>query len=578
MNHLRFARPARVLCWLRCRRASRCRRDVETIAALLLLTLWGLAPIAAAAPDVDLHELSWYVHVDLIDAGAGEDLAYWQVVIDASVASGNQLLEGGQGPFDAPCCTRLGRNVSVTTFGTVGDGLDVLDTFTEQNTIAGTGGLGSRAFLIDSINYCGGSAPLSIGCALRPSCSGNGNDDPTLWMIVTVDSFDSETLPMVIVHERGHNACLNHVSNAECQIMQETILIPGLGGCMTASECTDYQAGRTTTASGLECSCFDNGGAILADGTVCTEVTNGLCSGGLCGVFSDAGVQLIAAAAPGTAAGAPPDDALRISALKGEWTTLAQFSPAADDIRGLAYAWDSSTLFGVVPTVGDDSIVTVDPVAGTIISVVGTISNGALEIVSMAYDPGATNSASDDRLLVLEAGGTFGEIRSIDPAGPSSTTLLGSLIWLDTHEFTGLAYDSLQGKLFAATPFGPDGLYEIDLSSCPPSPCTSNQVAGSGQFREDASLSYSPISGMLYLVGTAFTGVRTFYNVIDPTTGASVETLSLDIFTPAGLAAIPEPGFGAGLGLGLLSLVGAALFRRGVDELERTRGATRKGT
>ncbi len=272
-------------------------------------------------------------------------------------------------------------------------------------------------------------------------------------------------------------------------------------------------------------------------------------------------IETLPRAGPNTAAGGPPDDALRLSALKGEWTTLAQFSPAADDVRGMAYAWDSSTLYGVVPTVADDSIVTIDPDEGTILSVVGTISNGALEIVSMAYDPGATNSPADDRLLVLQAGGTLGEIRWIDPAAPSTSNLLGTLIWGGTTQFTGLAYDSLQGKLFAATPFGPDGLYEIDLSTCPPSPCVSDQIFGAAQFRDDASLSYSPITGMLYLVGTAFGGARTFYNVIDPSTGASVETLSLDVFTPAGLAAVPEPGFAMGLSFGLLGLAGAVKWR-----------------
>ena len=535
---------------------------IPTLAVLWMLCVcW--APVAKSAPAVDLHELNWFVHVDLINAGAGQDLAYWQGVIDDAVRSGNGLLEGGQGPFDTPCCTRLGRSVSVTTFGTPGDGLDIMDTGSDQTAIANAGGAGSNAFLIDSLTYCGGSAPGAIGCAINPSCSGNGNDDPTVWMVVSVDSFDSGTLPAVIAHERGHNACLVHVAAAECQLMQASVFTPGLGGCLTASECSNYRLGRTTTASGLTCSCFDNGGSILPEGAVCTEVANGLCSGGLCDVFdSDAGVRLIAAAAPNTSAGGPPDDALQISALKGEWTTLAQLSPAADDVRGMAYAWDSSTLYGVIPTVADDSIVTIDPNTGTIISVVGSISNGALEIVSMAYDPGATNSPSDDRLLVLEAGGTLGEIRWIDPAAPSTTNLLGTLIWGGTTQFTGLAYDSIQGKLFAATPFGPDGIYEIDLSTCPPSPCVSNQIVGAQQFRDDASLSYSPITGMLYLVGTAFNGARTFYNVIDPSTGASVETLSLDVFTPAGLAAIPEPGFGIGLGFGLLGLAGAGKWRR----------------
>jgi len=384
-------------------------------------------------------------------------------------------------------------------------------------------------------------------------------------MVVTVDSLDSGTLPAVVAHERGHNACLSHVSGAECQLMQGTVFTPGNGGCLAASECTNFQLARTTTSSGLECSCFDNGGVALADGAICTEQTNGLCSGGLCGVFSgDAGVRLIAAAAPGTASGGPPDDSLTISTLSGDWSTLAQFSPAADDVRGMAYAHDSETLYGVVPTVGDDEIVTIDPTTGTILAVVGTITNGALEIVSMAYDPGPTNLAGDDRLLVLQAGGVLGEIRWIDPALPSVTNLLGTLIFGGTNLFTGLAYDSIHGKLFAATPYSSDGLYEIDLSTCPPSPCAAGQVPGANLERNDASLSFSPITGMLYLVGTLdYVVVQTTdYNVIDPLTGASVMTLNVDAFTPAALAAVPEPGFGLALGMGALGLASASRRRR----------------
>ena len=199
------------------------RRSIANLTALfgvssgLVCLVFGLLSpsVAASAPAVDLHELNWYVHVDLIDVGSGEDLAYWQSVIDASVASGNGLLEGGQGPFDQPCCTRLGRSVSVTTFGTPTDGLDVVDSAEDQEAISNAGGPGSNAFLVDSMTHCGVSAPAAVGCAIKPdSCS--NNDDPDLWMIVTVESLDSETLPMVIAHERGHNACLPHVAVAEC--------------------------------------------------------------------------------------------------------------------------------------------------------------------------------------------------------------------------------------------------------------------------------------------------------------------------------------------------------------------------
>jgi hypothetical protein len=530
--------------------------SASTIRRRLFVALFGLLAVGLpagrveAVPAVNLHQLRWHVHIDLIDAGAGRDLAYWQGVIDAAMASANPLLEGRQGPFDRACCTRLARTLAVSTFGTPGDGRDVLDSLSEQNAFNTAGSPGSHAFLIDSMTYCGGSVPTAIGCAERPSCNGNGGDDPNLWMVVTVDAFDDDILAAVTAHERGHNACLAHVSNAECQLMQGIVFSPGLAGCLTTSECTNYRAARTTTSSGQECSCHTDAGAIVPDQTLCSDVPVGLCSGGLCGsgsTLGSAGVRLLAAAAPGSAAGGPPDDAIKISALSGHWSSLGQFAPSSDDVRGLEYAHDSATLYGVVPTVGDDRIVTIDPATGRITATVGTLANGADEIISLAYDPGDTSAKGDDRLLVIEVGTLAGELRSISPASPSSSTLLGSLAFAPSSAalFTGLAYDSIHDKLFAASPFGPNGLYVIDLTSCPPSPCDSIAVEGSeqraGLFRDDASLAFSPATGMLYLVGTSYAGERTFFDVVDPVTGASVDTLSLDVFTPAGLAVVPEP-------------------------------------
>ncbi|MAG30179.1 MAG: hypothetical protein CL908_04695 [Deltaproteobacteria bacterium] len=551
------------------RNRARWTRQAEVAMGAFLLLVLLRPQVASSGPAVDLHDLTWYVHVDLIDVAAGEDLPFWQSAIDAAVDTANVLLEGGQGPFDEPCCTRLSRTASVTTFGSTGDGLDVIDSGSDQAAIAAFGGSGSNAFLVDSISHCSGSAPSAIGCAWRPSCNGNGNDDPHLWMLATVESFDSGTLAIVVAHERGHNACLEHVSTAECQIMQGTIYTPGLGGCLMAGECTNYRAGRTTTSSGLECGCHDILGGLEPDGTHCSEVAaGGICSGGLCGAYDGgAAVQLVMAADPGLISGGPPDDSLRISALAGDWTNLGPYSGGSPaQVRAIAYAADSDTLYGVVPTVNDDSIVMIDSATGTILSFVGTIGNGADEIVSMAYDPGATTATGDDRLIVLEvhsSGSNFlGEFRWIDPASPSTANLLGSIVWNDAHLVTGLAYDSLQDKLFAASPFGPDGLYEVDLGSCPPSPCDMTQVSGARLFRDDASLSYSPRTGMLYLVGTVFGGARTFYDVIDPTTGTSVETLSLDVFTPAGLAAVPEPDISATLFVSALVIFVTASLRR----------------
>lgn len=549
----------------------RARIVAFALLSLILLLSPGLALPAAAAPDVDLHELTWYVHVDLIDPGAGEDLAFWQAQIDASVASANELLEGPQGPADTPCCTRFTRNVAVATFGTSGDGLDVMDSAADQSAIASHSSTGSAAYLIDSMTWCGASSPAAIGCAVRPGCDGDGSDDPDLWMVVTVEAYDDEVLPSVIAHERGHNACRMHETTDECQLMQPSVAIPGLAGCLTASECSDIQDARTTTSSGLSCTCQDMAGAIEADGTACSELAGGVCSGGLCGdAAGDAGVTLLGSAAPGVASGGAVDDAIEISALKGAWSTLGVWSVGSDEITALTHAYDSNTTYGIVATAGDDSVVVVDAATGTITSTVGAIANGSDLITGMAYDPGATSDPSDDRLIVLEVTtADTGEFRAIDPASPGTASLLGSLAFTPASAFSGLAYDPVAERLYIATPFNPS-MWQVDLSTCPPGSCSTTGITGTPWFRSDASLAYSPETQLLYLVGTSFGGTRTFYNVIDPATWTSVETVSLDVFRPDGLAALPNsaattppvPSMNSVAGALLVaSIVGAVLAR-----------------
>ncbi len=515
----------------------RTRRLATAAACLVGLVATGAAsPSGAAPPTADLHELTWNVHVDLIDAGAGRDLAFWQGVLETAMAEANLLLEGNQGTLDQACCTRI-EPVTVVTFGTPGDGLDVIDSAADSAWLQ-TVGTGSQAFLVDSLSWCGGPALGAIGCANLPSCTGNPNDDPDLVMTVTVDALDSEVLGATVAHERGHNACLPHVDTATCQLMRPS----AGGGCLSVSECTNLMAGRTGT--GGSCGCHDGAGGLLADGSFCAEVADGQCSGGVCGgASSDAAVTLIASAAPESADGGATDDALRISALPGGWVTLGAFTPTGEEITGLAYATDSDTLFGVIPTLADDLVVSVDRDTGAVIATLGTIANGSDRLEALAYDPGGTGLESDDRLLALESDGTFEDLVEIDPANPNSRVILGPLANGGMNGYRGLAYDSLQDRLFVASPF-PGGISEI-ATSCSINCAVTPLYATGGIPRFDASLAYSATTGKLYVsgtqVGTQTLGRRNLYDVVDPVTWERRDSRTVQAFTPAGLAALPPP-------------------------------------
>jgi hypothetical protein len=420
--------------------------------------------------------------------------------------------------------------VTLQTFGTPSDGLDVVDAG-DFNVISALGGSGSRAFLVDSINSCGGGP--AIGCAHFPACNSTLDDDPNMIMIVTMDAEDSGVLGIVIAHERGHNACLSHVSSNTCELMRRTVA----GGCLSASECDDYTTARTTT--GGSCVCHDDASGPEVDGLACTDgPIVGQCSGGICGeTTADAGVQLMAAGCPESTTCAIRDDPLLMSGVPGGWNDLGAFGGT---ITGLAHDPDSDTLYGIQDGDGDDVLVEVDPSTGAISSTIGTIT-GHDDVISLGFDPGATASPTDDRLLALSTddNGDFEDLIELDPSS-GAPTFLGELSTGVSGNFQGLAYDSANQSLYASG-FAGGGLYEIDISSCGnPNWCTTTEVTSVDLTRIDSGLAYSRDSGRLYLVGRQNSS-RVFYNAIDTTTFAATTRIGIDGYSIGGLSAIPVP-------------------------------------
>ncbi len=506
-------------------------RAVYPIAMLLgAITLAGTP--ALAAPTANLHEVKWFVHVDMI--GGGLDLAYYENILDLALDDVRINLEGNQGPVDTTCCSQIVKEehspgVTLETFGTTGDGLDVIDAG-DFDAIKLLGGSGSRAFLIDSINHCGGGP--AIGCATRPNCNSTPDDDPTLTMAVTMDAEDSGVLGVVIGHERGHNSCLPHSASNTCELMRSAVA----GGCLSAAECDDFTDGRTTT--GGSCVCHENAGGPSVDGLACTDgPIVGQCSGGICGeTTADAGVQLMAAGCPESTSCADKDDPLLMSGVPGGWTDQGEIGAT---IKGFAHDPDSDTLYGIQEVIGDDDLlVTVNSSTGAITSTVGTIT-GHDDVIALAFDPGATANPGDDRLLALSSDGDFEDLIEIDPTNGTPSVLQGLSVGVGGN-FQGLAYDSENQKLYTSG-FAGGSLWEIDISACGnPWFCTTTEVTSVDLTRINSGLAYSRDTERLHLVGSQSSG-RIFYNSIDTTTFEATTRVGIHDFDIGGLSAIPVP-------------------------------------
>jgi len=146
--------------------------------------------------------------------------------LDATFYDGN--LRTGRSDFtgDVSCCARMIRSGNAATFGTMTDGLDVVDNFSEQSSVMNNNA--GRGHVVRIINYCGGTGSNIIGCAWQ---GGKG------FMVVrTLPQWSEGVLWM---HEYGHNAGTVH--NAETQyIMYHTNF--GTNNGMNATECGKYHS------------------------------------------------------------------------------------------------------------------------------------------------------------------------------------------------------------------------------------------------------------------------------------------------------------------------------------------------
>jgi cysteine-rich repeat protein len=137
-------------------------------------------------------------------------------------------LRTGRADFgaDVSCCVLVTRSGSALTFGTAGDGLDIIDNEPELEAVLNDST--ARTKIVRTINYCSGPGMNIIGCAGTPGDS---------MAVVRRTSLGSEAV--LWMHEYGHNTGLGHNSTSR-YIMFGTD--NGSNDGMSQSECDAFHA------------------------------------------------------------------------------------------------------------------------------------------------------------------------------------------------------------------------------------------------------------------------------------------------------------------------------------------------
>jgi len=168
----------------------------------VLVALAGLSlllPTRAQAQHVDPDARA---HAQDLTFALHPDSAIPTATVDSALQTGTRLLQRCDATpaadQDVACGVTLRRSGGIGTFGTTGDGLDVITTDAEMNTVIADGA--ARVKIVTSISACGGQInPSIIGCGFV-GASG----------IVSESGLGVTLMGEELTHEFGHNQGLGH--------------------------------------------------------------------------------------------------------------------------------------------------------------------------------------------------------------------------------------------------------------------------------------------------------------------------------------------------------------------------------
>ncbi len=161
------------------------------------------------------------------------DNSYAVTTFDNALNVGNERLkyDNHNCTDDVPCTARFYRSGALGTFGTVGDGLDIITTSAESNSVFAV--TSHRAKMVTVIDYCSGYNPSIVGCG---RVNGFG-------FIVELGEPGN-----TYIHEYGHNVGLGHRDDCNMNIMNT--YTNGTNDSLNSSECTTFGGKAYTTLCG----------------------------------------------------------------------------------------------------------------------------------------------------------------------------------------------------------------------------------------------------------------------------------------------------------------------------------------
>jgi len=184
-----------------------------------------LAAVLDPAPRSHEIPLTWANHVE-------HPNPMTDVRLDDVLARGTRVAATGDFAEDVACCLRFTRSGSQRTFGSVGDGLDTIDSRADIDAAIALEPT-RRVKVVRAINWCGDPGVNIIGCAYL---GGNG------MVVVRNNSLDVEGI--LWIHEYGHNTGLEH--NPDSQYVMAAVAT-GRNNGVSPGECATYHSPSPST-------------------------------------------------------------------------------------------------------------------------------------------------------------------------------------------------------------------------------------------------------------------------------------------------------------------------------------------